>query len=555
VKCFIILLFLPFCLLAQTTRFDSTKTTQFISGQITQFIQTNSISVPQFTQNVASAHLRGVNIGNYLVTSNPEPWENIQTNWAFLWPNWIKPQIDLCYTNGGNAIRLIGDYGAVTSGHITRSQYLANWGQLLDYCAQRQMWVVTCYGDSGHLQGASSNAVVAEALANTTFFNGYTNVFYNDILQEVNNTNGGNTTYPVSASYTFPSNLIFQCKSVSTKRVVTSYSTPFVSVITNFQNNLKGDIIDLHQYVFNGGFQLDAQMQQLRGIYPNTNFCVGEFGSPQSGGTNTIYHDYAQTVYNTTLRSYQLGALQWDGANAADQTSTSDQWGLMDSNLVVYPYKVVNWKIFPSNTNTPPIPDAVYAYYDTINSVINSTFPPVNIVLNSTTYGTGPLPFTHSLVFNGTSSYAIPPQTLGQVCSGATWVNLIANGANHTIFGAQFDGGVSIRVKSDGSINLLKQNQVDVGSSPAGVVPFGTWTFIGFTYDSSGTMTFYTNGVSCGVAGTNPNLVTMTPSQIYLGLDFAAVIEYLKGSLAYTVIWQSVAITPAQMLTAYQMTQ
>jgi hypothetical protein len=98
-----------------------------------------------------NVRLRGSNI---VCTSNPlgQPWTTYGTTvWAAMWTvwdwdNWIKPQIDDAAAVG-NAVRLWGSTQSFLSGNITEDVYFAQWHQMLDYCANKGLYMLPTGSD------------------------------------------------------------------------------------------------------------------------------------------------------------------------------------------------------------------------------------------------------------------------------------------------------------------------------------------------------------------------------------------------------------------------
>ncbi len=98
-----------------------------------------------------TVRLRGSNI---VCNANPlgRPWNTYgDTIWAAMWTawdweNWIKPQIDDAAVVG-NAVRLWGSTQTFLSGSITEDTYFAQWRQMLDYCAGKNLYILPAGSD------------------------------------------------------------------------------------------------------------------------------------------------------------------------------------------------------------------------------------------------------------------------------------------------------------------------------------------------------------------------------------------------------------------------
>lgn len=90
----------------------------------------------------AGVRLRGVNIvQSFSHIGSQDNGNGWQAEWRnFQWDSWWKPQIDDAATVG-NAVRIWGDPHCVTNGSITLATYLAEFKQVLDYCATKGLYV------------------------------------------------------------------------------------------------------------------------------------------------------------------------------------------------------------------------------------------------------------------------------------------------------------------------------------------------------------------------------------------------------------------------------
>lgn len=103
------------------------------------------------------------------------------------------------------------------------------------------------------------------------------------------------------------------------------------------------------------------------------------------------------------------------------------------------------------------------------------------------------------------------------------------NNANPTISG---DGVPELRINSNGQLEFLQQGIALLGTS-SGTVATGSWQFVSVTYDRSGNIAFYINGVP---AGTASSLVTFLYNyHYYIGLGYRSVgsgyYEYFNGKI------------------------
>ena len=95
------------------------------------------------------------------------------------------------------------------------------------------------------------------------------------------------------------------------------------------------------------------------------------------------------------------------------------------------------------------------------------------------------------------------------------WLYTTSLASLQSILGSNTTGLPEIRVNTDGTLTLLKQSAVNIGSS-SGSLSINTPTFIAVNYnDTTGAYAFYINGSASG-SGTNQTTMTIAGA-VYLG--------------------------------------
>jgi hypothetical protein len=113
-------------------------------------------------------------------------WAQYYLDWD--WAGWIKPQIDDAIQEGCNGIRQIGDVFGLFLGYYTEATYLAQWAQLINYCAANNLYVYATGGSELHFGGQSYAQAAAYIAAYASFVNQFPNVIALDVLQEIPDT-------------------------------------------------------------------------------------------------------------------------------------------------------------------------------------------------------------------------------------------------------------------------------------------------------------------------------------------------------------------------------
>lgn len=274
------------------------------------------------------ARVRGSNI-----CPQPLPgigdWHNLWEDWP--WTSWIKFQVDLLQSVGGNTVRLMGTYKGVYDATINIATVLDRWDQLAEYTASIGMYLYPCVG--GDFAGAygytPSNAFVAdEAAAVAERLREYDHIIGIDIVQERSTswaaTNGEAAYSAVKAETDVP---------LTYSHVVTN-STDLAATTWRSQLDRMVDFFDIHINSYDlGATDLANQYWALGGTKPTL---IGEFGRPMSDGSSARAGVYTATKAGVNATAsiatgtvYLAGALSW--AISDQDTVSSNQWGMFDA--------------------------------------------------------------------------------------------------------------------------------------------------------------------------------------------------------------------------------
>lgn len=486
---------------------------------------------PPFNFDINNVRMRGLNLGNYNVSS--DPWSRDQTNWATQYPNWLTPQIQLAATNGGNVVKLIFDYGYANSSPQNLTNQMNNMKQLLTDCRDRGLWVVVCLGGSQTFQGATSNQIVNIAQLECAVCEPFPNVLYIDTMLEANL--GGTASYGTNEVGA----LISACRPFTTKRLTSSTYNASNQLIENYYSCGASNLTDIHQYA--GGFKTVADIAALRAFGISCPIAFGEYGSPNISGPTVNYYETQYPLWVSVQITNCIGMSYWDGANAVNQTNPADWWGLTDSNLVVYPYRISDFKKVPNTTNPFVAPTMLYTFAENRTTSTSSTIKNAAdyTVFQMGEQGSGGIFTTNdkgegALDLHGTTDwYAIQatPATISLPLTISGYINPQSLGFM-TVVGSFSNGGVEFRLQDDGTLGLLQENQVLLATS-VGLIPTNKWTYVraDLTSAVNGVATFYTNGVIAGVT-TGVNASFTTSAQTIGNEPASSITEYFDGKLS-----------------------
>lgn len=296
------------------------------------------------------------------------------------WTHWIKPQIDLIHSIGGNLIRFmfdatvrVGDvshHGAATwQGTITQGQHEAMIGQLCDYLASLGMYFYATASESrpinvGNLAPADVETFIDEYVAKVS---SYDNVVAIDVIQEWDGDGeSGTVTADNIAAW------------ISTAKAALVRQVPVTCSMNGAENASRlnpgsrtgfglivaagADYFDIHVYYSLGGPDLLPLAQNTYGLP----FVCCETGCAYNGSFSTASAQEATHPYSSERRAdifdmvaglgghYELQAVAvWATVN--EWTTDGQNWGLysdhQDGSYVFdtpYSDKVSRWQLVPT---------------------------------------------------------------------------------------------------------------------------------------------------------------------------------------------------------------
>lgn len=150
--------------------------------------------------------------------------------------------------------------------------------------------------------------------------------------------------------------------------------------------------------------------------------------------------------------------------------------------------------------------------------------------------------------FNGVDQYMTMPASNdlnASVFTYSAWIKTSV-AATQTIIGWSSNGAPQFRLLTSSGNNLLsltKQGQVSMAI--LGSVPLNTWSHVAITYDSSGVIRMYLNGVQ---VGTSTSAQTFTFSNMRIG---GAAGQFFNGSIDDVRVYKRV-LSQGELLTQYQ---
>jgi prepilin-type N-terminal cleavage/methylation domain-containing protein len=118
-------------------------------------------------------------------------------------------------------------------------------------------------------------------------------------------------------------------------------------------------------------------------------------------------------------------------------------------------------------------------------------------------------------VSNSSSTYS-SILSAGSAFTIMAWINSTCVASPSSIFDKFLSDGVRFMLLGGGSCNLYIQTRLPLTSNAGPLVPMSTWSQVGVTMTSAGTVTFYVNGVGTS-GGTNGTAFTSAAALPYIG--------------------------------------
>jgi hypothetical protein len=195
------------------------------------------------------------------------------------------------------------------------------------------------------------------------------------------------------------------------------------------------------------------------------------------------------------------------------------------------------------NNPSNPLWGGLLAYYtadSTPNDATGNGYD--GTLVNGATYGSGIINQGFSL--DGVNDYISISPTLGTSFSSPTsphsysaWIYKTGSSQRFIIQNGKNDMGTSMVVTSGGNLGLFYRGGFSVVAS-SGFITLNSWIHCVVTYDGSGNVEFYTNGVSAGsgsISWTDGIGTCNTYIGTYLGTS-----NYFNGEIDEVGVWDRV---------------
>lgn len=261
----------------------------------------------------------------------PEPdagdWHFLWEEWP--WESWIKFQIDLLQSIGGNTVRMFGTYKAIYDDTLDEATYHSQWREVADYVADEGLYLYPCIGGDfggGYGYTPPTSFVVDQAGQVAELLRDYPNIIGIDMVQERRSwavTDGLAVRQAVRGEIDVP--LTF------------SYAVADNTELANqtWRNEISAlvDFFDLHMNNYTLGATDLANSYWAQEGKP---LLIGEFGRAVSAGTTVRAAQYTAIKNGVNASATRLGstvrvagALSW---SISDQdTVNTNKWGMFDA--------------------------------------------------------------------------------------------------------------------------------------------------------------------------------------------------------------------------------
>lgn len=281
-----------------------------------------------------SVRLRGVNISpgpQHFYTDSV--WAGLWHTWD--WDSWIKPVIDDARSVGANSFRTIGNTLVITSGMISRQEYLDRWRQLLDYTASQGMYFFPCGGDLGHWGPLTSLAAAEDIYsAWSEVLKQYPNIVGVDISNEASTTPRGKRIgykqpEPWPDVVTRLGGLV---REIAQKPITHSRSVVKPDRWGNgsIYTDTISDFISVHCYYTPEVHDADILRASQWGV--GKQLLLGEMGTGLDLSSHERVERYRAVKALVEASPDNVGALAWSGYDLKDSSEPRDQKGLFDRN-------------------------------------------------------------------------------------------------------------------------------------------------------------------------------------------------------------------------------
>ena len=297
---------------------------------------------------------RKLKMGNITVkpsTSLTGIWAGANGAWGALWfqwdwTSWIQMQIDRAWRILGlNGVKLIGGSQAVANGQMTLAQYLAQWDQLITYCASQNMWVEVCVGapaNSGNSAPTGESdahyAATAAALCAHIVQKGYQNVIGIDLSAEADEYTG--YTFGGASWLSFVGTVRTACKAAAPNLPMTFSTAAGSGLDSTAYTNAFDPFVDFWEpHTYSSPSQLTFQQLAYATTYSPYGpkpILVGEFGSANQISSPTgATARYLQVLEYEALHPACMGVSLWALANQDSAGADANNWGVIDNRQAI----------------------------------------------------------------------------------------------------------------------------------------------------------------------------------------------------------------------------
>lgn len=263
----------------------------------------------------------------------------------------------------------------------------------------------------------------------------------------------------------------------------------------DLQINKQMTYMTQYAYTFTNSIYGDVQINQ-----PMVETCANAFfnGGINSTTTHNVQINMPYVRYNNASGNYHL-------------TPTNDRryfggTSFVDTNVI---FNIISWI---------PEPVLFYDFSECTGTITQdkSGYNHLGTILGATWTNRALSNKFNSLTFS-TGNISIPVSTTLQSPNFtiSTWIKPTAIGAQQTIIGTISNGGPYLRLNTDGTLSLQKENTGLIGNS-VGAVSAGSWAYVTVSYNLDGQYIFYINGTA---SGTGTNAQTFSWSQQLIGMQ------------------------------------
>lgn len=281
--------------------------------------------------------------------------------WASSWvvypsakSTWVYPQVNALASIGGTLIRSIGTVEPVTTGTITRATYLSYWGDFLQYCHSKGLWVHVCASSYPSFNGCTFPngtggvgvfpEAVTEIAALAKFVQHFPNVWLFEITNEMQGWSNGtqtNTGGTLINACTTTQGQDFINRSIAAVRAVAPDLPVGSSCLILGDSQVTSsdtaaivaasDYIDFHLYN-TYGTTTASNVSAVMSAQPNKKGVCGEYGINTGFVSDANFASILTNRRSLSERSGWYGGSWWDIAGQPQALfGASSDFGMFDT--------------------------------------------------------------------------------------------------------------------------------------------------------------------------------------------------------------------------------